>query len=214
MPRKNAHAYAVHPSVEMVQGWIGTLKAKTGKSLEEWCAFIRKSGPKTEEAARDWLKKEHDLGTNTAWWLAERAHATPGQKFDDDPETYLELAPKYVEDQYAGKKAALKPVYESLLALGLSMGKSAKACPCKTFVPLFRNHVFAQIKPSTNTRIDFGLALAKCPDSKIAKAGERLIDTGGKAKKDRITHRIAITTPDEIDAFVERWLKTAYELDA
>jgi hypothetical protein len=56
-------------------------------------------------------------------------------------------------------------------------------------VPLYRNHVFAQIKPTTNTRIDLGLALAKYPESKLPK---RLIDTGGKAKKDRITRRIEI----------------------
>ncbi|PYT97443.1 MAG: hypothetical protein DMG38_19690 [Acidobacteria bacterium] len=28
-----------------------------------------------------------------------------------------------------------------------------------TIVPLYREHVFAQIKPTTNSRVDFGLAL-------------------------------------------------------
>ena len=55
--------------------------------------------------------------------------------------------------------------------------------------------------------------------AKSAKEGKkkfppRLIDTGGFAKKDRITHRIEISSLDEIDEEVERWLKTAYELDA
>ena len=36
---------------------------------------------------------------------------------------------------------------------------------------------------------------------------------GGLAKKDRITHRFEITTLDDIDAEVERWLRRAYELD-
>jgi hypothetical protein len=40
-----------------------------------------------------------------------------------------------------------------------------------------------------------------------------LIDTGGAAKKDRITHRIELRSPDEVDAGVRRWLKVAYELD-
>ena len=42
----------------------------------------------------------------------------------------------------------------------------------------------------------------------------RLIDTGGFAKKDRITHRIPISSLQEVDDEVKRWLKVAYEMDA
>ena len=91
-----------------------------------------------------------------------------------------------------------------------SLGADVKVCPCETIVPLYRNHVFAQIKPSTNARIDFGLALKGGPK----KLPKRLIDTGGLAKKDRITHRFALTSVDEIDDEVGKWLSTAYELDA
>jgi hypothetical protein len=42
----------------------------------------------------------------------------------------------------------------------------------------------------------------------------KLIDTGGFAKKDRITHRIPIASLAEIDDEVKEWLKKAYELDA
>jgi predicted GTPase len=87
------------------------------------------------------------------------------------------------------------------------MGPDVKVCPCQTMVPLYRNHVFAQIKPTTRTRIDLGLALK---DTTVPK---RLIDTGGFAKKDRITHRIEITSVKDIDAEVKRWLKIAYEID-
>ena len=77
-------------------------------------------------------------------------------------------------------------------------------------VPLYRNHVFAQIKPTTNVRVDFGLALTHYK----GKLPKRLVDTGGLAKKDRITHRIEITDAKQIDADVNKWLKTAYDLDA
>ena len=109
---------------------------------------------------------------------------------------------------FAGPRAGLRPVYDRLLELGFALGKDVKACPCQTIVPLYRNHVFAQVKPATRTRIDFGLALG------AMKATGRLIDTGGLAKKDRITHRIPITCVDEIDAEVEGWLHKAYEMDA
>lgn len=57
----------------MVQNVIANMKAKTGRSVEEWIAFIKKQGPKTEKDRREWLKNDHKLGTNYAWWLAERA---------------------------------------------------------------------------------------------------------------------------------------------
>jgi hypothetical protein len=203
--------YSVHPSMQMVVDWVEQLPAKTGRSLEQWIKHIVKDGPKDEKARREWLAAKYEMGSNTAWWLAEKA-THPGKIAEDTPEGYMKLAPGYVEAQYAGKKAALRPVYDRLLKLGLGVGTDAKACPCKTFVPLFRTYVFAQIKPTTNTRIDLGLALGKfTPESKIPK---RIIDTGGKAKKDRITHRIPISTVAEIDEFVEKWLRTAYELDA
>jgi len=109
---------------------------------------------------------------------------------------------------FNGSKAALRPIYDELLQLGLKQGKDVKACPCRTIVPLYRNHVFAQIKPTTRTRIDFGFAL------RDTKASGRLIDTGGYAKKDRITHRIPITSAADINDEVKRWLKTAYDLEA
>ena len=109
---------------------------------------------------------------------------------------------------FSGPKAGLRPIYDELLRLGLSMGDDVKACPCQTIVPLYRKHVFAQIKPTTRTRIDLGFALGS------RKAEGRLIDTGGFAKKDRITHRIPIGSTSEIDGEVKRWLRVAYDDDA
>jgi hypothetical protein len=198
--------YGVHPGVLMTQKWVADLKQKTGRSLDEWVALVKKSGPPDEKARRDWLKSEHGLGTNAATWVAERAE---GKGVDlSDPDAYLAAAERYVEDMFAGGKSGLRSLYDRLLKLGLGVGTDVKACPCQTIVPLYRNHVFAQIKPTTRTRIDMGFALG------ARKAEGRLIDTGGYAKKDRITHRIPITSEADIDGEVERWLRTAYEEDA
>lgn len=125
-----------------------------------------------------------------------------------DEQTYLAAAMQYVEDQYSGKKAALRPLYDELLKVCLGIAPGVTASPGKTIVPIYRTHVIAQIKPATNTRIDLGLALG---DMKTPK---RLIDTGGFEKKDRITRRIEITSLDDIDDDVRKWLKTAWERDA
>jgi hypothetical protein len=198
--------YSVHPGVAMTVKWIGELKQKTGRTLEEWLKLIKKEGPPSEKERREWLKESHGLGTNSAWWLAERSFGK-GEEIGD-PDEYLKAAEGYVEKMFAGKKEALRPLYDKLLQVGLKTGKDTKACPCQTIVPLYRNHVFAQIKPTTQTRIDLGFALG---DTKTPK---RLIDTGGYQKKDRITHRIEITSLKDIDDDVKHWLKVAYDRDA
>ncbi len=201
--------YGVPPSVAMMVRWIETLKDKTGRSLDEWTAFIEAKGPATEAARRAWLKDKVGVPTNSAWFLAARS---VGQGMEEDsPEAYLRAAPRYVDEMYQGK--ATRALHDRLVALGASLGPDVRVCPCATIVPLYRHHVFAQIKPSTRARIDLGLCLAP-----LIKQGEklpaRLVDTGGFAKKDRVTHRIEVSSPADIDAGLERWLRRAYDLDA
>jgi Domain of unknown function (DUF5655)/Domain of unknown function (DUF4287) len=202
--RGTASAYDVHPSLGMYQSSLAALKLKTGRTLEEWIKLVQKNGPATEKERRAWLKADHGLGMNYASWIAEHS---VGKGDDGNPETYLRQADEYVVKMYSSSREPLMPIFEELVALGRSLGKDVKVCPCQTMVPLYRKHVFAQIKPTTRTRIDLGLALK---DTKVPK---RLINTGGLAKKDRITHRIEIASVKDIDAEVKRWLKTAYEMD-
>jgi hypothetical protein len=192
--------YAPHPALGMEDKWLAGLQEKTGKTIEEWLQLVQASGPATEKERREWLKTRHNFGTNYAMWLAERSMGKNSAEDYQDAEAL-------VEAMFASKET-LRPLYERLLRLGKSLGKDVKACPCKTIVPLYRKHVFAQLKPSTKTRIDLGFALKDAPVS------GRLIDTGGLAKKDRITHRIPIATLADIDDEVKRWLRTAYEMDA
>ncbi len=191
--------YSLHPGFAMQTTSMAKLIERTGKTLEQWIKLVKKSGPPTAKGQIAWLKSEHGLTTNYAAWVAERAGGGGGAE-DYDPDAL-------VDAMYVGK-GDLRPIHERLVRLGLALGKDVKLCPGSTIVPFYRKHVFAQIKPSTKTRIDLGFALGDL------KAKGRLIDTGGFAKKDRITHRIAITSVAEIDAEVERWLEKAYERDA
>ena len=91
------------------------------------------------------MKKEHKLGTNSAACIAERAEGKGTE--DDSPEAYLKAAEQYVEVMFSGPRSALRPLYDRLLKLALAIGKDAKASPGKTVVSLYRNHVFAHLKP-------------------------------------------------------------------
>ena len=109
---------------------------------------------------------------------------------------------------YAGPKEHLRAIYDEILIFAKTLGPDIGISPCQTIVPIYRNHVIAQIKPTTRTRIDLGFAL------KDTKAPKRLIDTGGFAKKDRITHRIEICSSEDFDDEAKRWMKVAYDMDA
>lgn len=88
--------YGVSPGVAMMQKWIAELKGKTGRSLDEWIALVKEEGPKDEKGRREWLKAKHKMGTNSAWWIAERADGRGDE--EDSPEKYLQSAVQYVED--------------------------------------------------------------------------------------------------------------------
>jgi hypothetical protein len=197
--------YDVHPGVSYVAAMLANMPKKTGKTIDEWVEVVRESGPAADKERHAWLKNVHKLGNTYAGMVVERA-ANRGW-IDSDPAAYLRAAPSYVEGMFAGPKAGLRPIFTELVRLGRELGPDVKVCPCETIVPFYRAHVFAQVKPTTATRIDLGYALKDQP------ATGRLLSTGGFAKGDRITHRIPITSLAGIDDEVTHWLTVAYKLD-
>ena len=199
MPRKKS-VYSPHPAIAHEAAMIRNMPEKTGRALQQWIAIARKAAPPGEKERRQWLMDQHGLSTLYAAIVAGRSLGKRGME-DYQPEAL-------VEAMFSGPKAGLRPIYEKLLEIGFSMGSDVKVCPCKTMVPFYRKHVFAQIKPSTRTRIDMGFALKGAQIT-----GKRLAETGGAASDDRITHAIAITRLEEVDEEVRKWFRTAYERD-
>ena len=202
--------YSVHPSVAYVQAIVDNLEATTGKDLAAWLKVARAAKLADPKALTAHLKKQ-GLGGTQAGIVSERALARPGTVFDDTPEGYLAAAEGYVAQQFAGKKAALRPLYDALLDLALDLGPGVQVCPCATIVPLYHHHVFAQIKATTQTRLDLGLALGD--PAMLKNPTGRLIDTGGFQKKDRLTVRVEVKSLKDLDADLGKWMKWAYEMD-
>jgi hypothetical protein len=196
--RKNS-VYTLHPAFAMEESSLASLRERTGRTLDQWIQIVTKSGPATQKERIAWLKEGHGITTNYAMWIAKRADGEGGAS-DYDPDAM-------VEAMFAGKKAGLLPIYDAMLALAFGLGKEVRVSPCKTMVPFYRKHVFAQVKPSTATRVDIGFALRD-----LQPTG-KLISTGGFDKGDRITHRIPVASVQEIDKEVRKWLKHAYEMD-
>jgi Domain of unknown function (DUF4287) len=92
----------------MLHSVVDGMKKKTGHSLEDWLRFLNSNGPKGEKERRDWLKREHGLGTNYAAWIAARSL---GQGAGADPEQYTRQAEDYADNMFAGPKEPLRLIY-------------------------------------------------------------------------------------------------------
>jgi hypothetical protein len=196
--------YDVHPGVAMVQKWVAELPAKTGRSLEQWAEVLRATPEGSRKDRVAVLKEAHGLGTVTAEQIFEYTFGQ--QTWDGDPASYLRSADAYVAAQYAGPKAALLPIFETVVAFARSLG-DVRVCPCKTIVPLYRKRVFAELRAATRTRIELALALGEVPF-------EAPLEQNPRAKgNDRLRHRIALTRVADFDAGVKKWLRAAFRAD-
>lgn len=204
-PSLSSH-YGVHPGIAMEQSVLSRLEEKTGRTLDEWVELAQAQGPKDERARAAWLKAEFKLGTHTAAWLAARSVGR-GRRYDADA---------LVDAMFSGPRLALRPLYEAVLAACLRLGRDVTVTPCKSAVSVRRRRVFAELLPSTRTRLDVGLALGELA------ATERLVLKPSARRDPRITHRISlhhepgagltdIAAMIERDPQLGRWLKLAYE---
>jgi hypothetical protein len=178
---------------EMIESMIANLRKKTGRSLEEWIKVARGSGAAKHGEIVKFLKQKHELGHGYANFVALRtlAAATGAPASGEG----------LVAAQYAGAKAALKPIHDALVAAAKKFGADVEVSPKKTCVSLRRARQFALIQPSTNTRIDLGLKLKGVP-------------VAGRLEpwpSPMCTHRVRLESSSQIDRQLLGWLKQSYD---
>jgi len=173
-----------------LQTMINNMPDKTGKSLEEWSKILKaKNFAKHGEAVK-FLKTEHGVThgfANTIVTLSKN-----DQSSSDD----------LLENQYKGKEN-LRPIYEKLVREISKFGTDITNTPKKASVSLIRKRQFALIKPATKTRVDLGLKIKdKATDGRLGNSGP--FGT-------MCTHRVQLSSIDDIDSEVMGWIKEAYD---
>jgi hypothetical protein len=172
---------------------IANLKEKSGKSLEEWLKVVAKSGLAKHGEIVKMLKTDHGMGHGYANLVAQSHLKTGALGHDGDD---------LLSAQYAGPKAALKPIYDAIVAAVSKFGGDVEFSPKKTYVSLRRSKQFALVQPSTATRVDVGIQLKGKP------AAGRLEASG--SFNAMVTHRVKVSSKAEVDAELIGWLKQAY----
>lgn len=163
---------------------------KTGKSLTEWKTELAKHNFEKHGQAVKFLKETHGVTHGFANTIVTLS------KDSDNNEEDL------VAEQYKGKEALL-PMYEKLLGVMQNFGDDVKVVPKKSTVSFVRKIQFALVKPATKTRIDLGLKIKGQEPSGI-------LESSGPFGT-MCTHRIQLTSVEEVNDEVSQWLKIAYE---
>jgi hypothetical protein len=179
---------------EGIASLIRNLEEKTGKTIDAWVAIARGSGKSKHKEIVDYLKAEHGLGHGYANQVAMRALAkedAPAAGSDD-----------LVEAQYAGPKAAVRPVYQALEKAIKAFGPDVEFSPKKAYVSLRRSKQFGLIQPTTASRVDVGLVLKGVPP-----AGR--LEASGSFNA-MVTHRVRLASAAEVNAELIGWLREAY----
>jgi len=172
------------------------LRERTGHTLDEWVAMVDAAGldPLDQTAVRRWLKAEHGVPQNSQWAIADAAARAAGWE--------RPTVEGYVDSQYVGAKAALRPIYDRVAEALLALGDDVTVEGRSTYTPFVRARQFAAVAPSTRTRVDLGLRFTDPP------ASARLLTTSPVGQ---CTHRVALTDAADVDDEVRALLQAAYE---
>lgn len=173
---------------------IANYEKNTGKPLEAWVEIATRARLAKHGEIVKMLKEKHGMGHGYANLVAQRvlAGGTPGPGDDD-----------LLDAQYAGKKAAMRPLYDKLAAAVTGFGADVEFSPKKTYVSLRRKKQFALVQPSTADRLDVGINLKG-----MAPAGR--LEASGSFNA-MVSHRVRVTGAAGIDAELVSWLRAAYE---
>jgi hypothetical protein len=173
------------------------LLAETGKSWDQWVSAVKKRFSVSRDAWR-WLE-EQGLATMNAHWIAKEA-------LDDDLADYGEPEP-LVDALYSGEHAALRPLHESLVDEFLALGDDVVVTACKTMVPVYRKHSFAELRPKDGA-VEVLLALGE----DVARKGR--LARADRMPGDRMTHVVRVRGAKDVDAELRRWIASAFERGA
>lgn len=187
---------AVSPE-EQTAKMVQSLPATTGRSMEQWLSLTSKSGKTKHGELVSWLKTEHGVTHGYANLIA---HYT----LKSDAGSIIAEGGDLVAEMFAGDRAAMRPIFDSIMKHIAGFGGDVQEAPKKGYLSLRRTTQFATLHPSTKTRFDVGLKLKG-----VAPAGR--LEAAGSWNA-MMTHRVRVASATEVDAELVGWLRRAYDL--
>ncbi|MEZ6022968.1 MAG: DUF5655 domain-containing protein [Hyphomonadaceae bacterium] len=177
---------------------LANIEKKTGKSLAQVAAAIKKSGKQKHSEIRSWLMETYGLGYGDANVLTHVALKSDGES----AAKAAGLSSDQVLDEiYSGKKAHLRPIHDALMA-GIAKFGDFEVAPKKGYVSLRRKKQFAMLGPKTNDRFELGLNLK----DDIKDTRVKPVPPGGMCQ-----YIVPLTSADDVDAKLIGYVKRAFD---
>lgn len=172
-----------------------SMRERTGRSVEQWVSLVQRSAidPLDQNAVRRWLKHEHDVPQNSRWAIADAAARAAGWVRPEVEE--------YIDGQYTGAKAELRPIFDRLREIIEAFGDDVAVEGRSTYTPFVRRRQFAAVAAATRTRVDVGLRFTDPPASAL------LVEASAPGQA---SHRLSLTSVDEVTDEVEQLLRAAW----
>jgi hypothetical protein len=171
------------------------LERQTGESLAQWNAKIRAQSSLTDEPQlRAWLAERGVTGY-PAMLLVFETFGYPNYLQKD--------ADTLIDEQYADRPG-IRPIFDHVLEVLPSVG-NVEIQARKTYVALLSpKRTFASIQPTTKTRVDIGLRLDGVQP-------EGRLEVAKSIGQSSMTHKVALSSPADLDDEAVGWLRRAYE---
>jgi hypothetical protein len=179
-----------------VQTQLDNIQKKTGKSMDELAAILRKSGLTKHGELRDYAKRELGIGHGDANALVHAVLQSDGQRAAEG-----KSGDQVLDEIYTGAKAHMRPIHEKLMKEITKFGEFEVA-PKKGYVSLRRKKQFVMIGPKTNTRFEVGI------NAKDLRKNPRLLE---QPKGSMCNYIVSVTDAREVDSELVAWIKSAYE---
>lgn len=177
------------------------IQGRTGKTIPQLHELLTSSGLQKTGERRSLLMEQLGMGygdANTVALLMGKPLPPLDGSAPPPPEAD---AGDVLDALYTGKKAALRPLHEAVMALVTPMGAFEQA-PKKTYISLRRKKQFAMLGPATQTAVELGLNVKELPPATRLKA----MPAGGMCQ-----YTVRISALDEVDAELARWLRAAFD---
>jgi hypothetical protein len=177
------------------QAYLDNVRAKTGKTPEDFAKLAAQKGLAKHGDIVKWLKADFELGHGHATAIAGVLMKQGAPKASTE-EKFGAL--------FAGKKQRWREPSDGLIEQLRKFGSGFDAKAGGTYINLLRDSKkFAILQPSSADRLDIGIKLKGVP-------AEGRFELAGSWNA-MVTHRLRINDPTEIDQEVITWLRRAYD---
>ncbi|MDH4069924.1 MAG: DUF4287 domain-containing protein [Ignavibacteria bacterium] len=177
---------------------LANIEKRTGKSIDELSAIVKKSGLAKHGELVAMLKTTLGMGHGDANTLVHIVRKSDGQSAAGAQGLSMS---QVLDGLYAGPRAELRAIHDKLIAAMRKFGEFEEA-PKKTYVSYRRKKQFAMIGPATNTRVDLGLNM------KGVTPTDRLFQLPAGQM---CQYKVKLTDPKEVNAELIAWIRTAYD---